>query len=108
MSLEVIRKVNDSVLILKINGLLDYSTIDRFNPNIPDHISTVIVDLSDLDFIDSTGIGAVLSILYETSERGIILKFEGLNETVTEIFDTVGVFQIMKSLLKEGEERCFE
>jgi anti-anti-sigma factor len=102
-SLEIKREINNSTLLLKITGLMDYSTIEGFEPNIPEKITNIIVDFSELDFIDSSGIGAVLSILYESKEHGASVKFMGLNETVTQLFDTVGVFQIMKALHWEGK-----
>ncbi|NRF95577.1 STAS domain-containing protein [Paenibacillus frigoriresistens] len=104
MSLETIKEVRGSSLIIKIIGLMDYSTVDNFKVDFPDNINKIVVDLSELDFIDSTGIGGVLSILFEASVRGVSLEFEGLNETVYDLFDIVGVFQIMDTLLKEGKQ----
>ncbi|MFC0213601.1 STAS domain-containing protein [Paenibacillus chartarius] len=106
MHLETHNEVHGEICTIKIIGLLDYSTIDSFKADIPNLINKIIVDFTSLDFIDSTGIGAVLSILYEASARGIGVEFAGLNEAVNELFSTVGVFQIMKGLGVGVGQRC--
>jgi anti-anti-sigma factor len=103
MILEMQHERKGSTLYVKIIGLMDYSTIDRFQLDIPDHIAKLVVDFSALDFIDSSGIGAVLSIIYYASERDLSVEFEGLHHTVSELFETVGVFRIMETLQKRGQ-----
>jgi anti-anti-sigma factor len=100
MTLEIVQEIKGSTFVLHIIGLMDYSTIDRFHVDIPSGISSVLVDFGELDFIDSTGIGSVLSLIFAAKEQNIAIRFEGLNETVRDVFDTVGVFGIMEALQK--------
>jgi anti-anti-sigma factor len=100
MSLEIVKEIRGSTYFLRIIGLMDYSTIDRFDVDIPGGVTAVHVDFGELDFIDSTGIGSVLSLIFAAKERNIPICFVGLNETVKDIFDTVGVFGIMEALQK--------
>ncbi|MDB5053304.1 MAG: hypothetical protein JWM44_1354 [Bacilli bacterium] len=102
MSFELKKEVNESTYFVKIVGLMDYSTIDGFEFNIPEGISKIVVDFATLDFIDSTGIGAILSIIYAATERGIFIEFVGLNETLSDLFKTVGVFDIIEVLQMGG------
>ncbi|MBP1153982.1 MULTISPECIES: STAS domain-containing protein [unclassified Paenibacillus] len=102
MSLETQYETKGSIFYIKIVGLMDYSTIDNFNVEIPEKITEIVVDFSALEFIDSTGIGAILSIIYKAVDRGIVVEFVSLNETVGELFDTVGVFRIIEALQKRG------
>lgn len=101
MIFEMKEEVIEATYIVKIIGLMDYSTVDGFEFNIPENISKVVVDFTALDFIDSTGIGAILSMIYAASERKVSIAFTGLNEAVYDLFKTVGVFDIMKALNRE-------
>jgi anti-anti-sigma factor len=103
MSMDTLYEQKGSTFYITISGLMDYSTIDSFNVDIPASSTNVVVDLSKLDFIDSTGIGAILSIIYKAVERGVPLELTGVNDTVKELFGTVGVFRIIDSLLKRGQ-----
>ncbi|NHN35421.1 STAS domain-containing protein [Paenibacillus agricola] len=102
MNLEIQKEVKDSVLFIKIIGLMDYSTVDSFKVEFPNNLNKIVVDFSGLDFIDSTGIGSILSIIHTASDRGVDVKFEGLNENTRELFDTVGVYRVMEALLRGG------
>lgn len=100
MTFELLVEVKESTYLVKLTGLMDYSTVDGFEFQIPEDVSKVVVDFSELDFIDSTGIGAILSIIHAAFERDVYLEFVGLNEIVKDLFRTVGVFDIMKALQK--------
>ncbi len=101
--LEMKQHIQGSTLRVEIIGLMDYSTIDDFELGIPDNVTKIIVDLAGLDFIDSTGIGAFLSMIYDASERGSTVEFVSMNNVITELFDTIGIFRIMESLQKGGQ-----
>jgi anti-anti-sigma factor len=94
----------DTTLTLIISGVLDYSTIFNFNEIIGDlnGIGRIVMDFSNMEFIDSTGIGSVLDVVHLGSENQVLLEFIGLNDAVREVFETIGVFQILETLRKEG------
>jgi anti-anti-sigma factor len=95
--------IDGTVQYIGMKGILDFSTVDSFDfvNEAPDFITGFIVDFSDLEFIDSTGIGAILSILHKASSLGGTVTFNGMSEETKDLFDTIGVFDIKKSLLKE-------
>jgi|GEM_PF-999574 len=99
MSFETQTEVRGAVLFVKLIGLMDYSTVDNMKLEIPEHIRKIVVDFSRMDFIDSTGIGSLLSVIYTAGERNLDVEFEGLNDSTRELFETVGVFRIMEALL---------
>ena len=63
--------------VLRLSGELDLasdeSLLTAFR-NAPNGASEVILDLSELLFIDSTGIRAFVTIAKEASPRGIVLR----------------------------------
>lgn len=101
-------KVNSFVVgtkqVFKLNGVLDYSTVDTFDffNKTKEFVTELEIDFSELDFIDSTGIGAILSILHSASSLNAKVSFVGMSEDTKRLFETIGVFEIKKSLLGEG------
>lgn len=60
----------------------------------------MIISFLELEFIDSTGIGAILEVIHLANKNGIIVQLEDLSDDAREIFDIIGVFQIQESLRK--------
>lgn len=104
MLLKVDSYVIDRKQIFKLGGVLDYSTVDTFDflKKTEEFVTELEVDFSELDFIDSTGIGAILSILHSASSLNAKVIFVGMSEDTKQLFETIGVFEIKKSLLGEG------
>ncbi|GAB7386706.1 hypothetical protein BSNK01_05420 [Bacillaceae bacterium] len=88
---------------LKIKGILDYSTIETFHQRLQalENCTELVVDFSEMGFIDSTGIGGIMELIYLSREKGFSLTFHGLDAETREIFATVGIFQILEALQKE-------
>jgi stage II sporulation protein AA (anti-sigma F factor antagonist) len=103
MTLSIKKEIKESTLFVQIIGLMDYSTMDDFQLEIPSSVTKVVIDFTDLDFIDSTGIGAILGIIYSTKESDRNVEFIGLNQTVIDLFETIGVFRVMEALKRTGE-----
>jgi anti-anti-sigma factor len=103
MSLTVEKKVQENTLILQIKGVLDISTAHVIEPYLEgiDPIETVILDFSDLELIDSTGIGAIINAIYLSKEKNIQLKIQGMNEITHHVFETVGLYQVLDALKGE-------
>jgi anti-anti-sigma factor len=103
MSLTVEKEVQENTLILQIKGVLDISTAHVIEPYLEgiDPIETVILDFSDLELIDSTGIGAIINAIYLSKEKNIQLKLQGINEITHHVFETVGLYQVLDALKGE-------
>jgi len=66
----------------------------------------VVLDMSQLQFIDSSGIGAILSCLRNLNGQGKDLKICGLSKPVKVIFDLVRIQRIIEifSTLEEAKQ----
>lgn len=91
--------------IIKLKGILDFSTVDSFNfhESIGESIIEVEVDFSELEFIDSTGIGAIISIIHMAARLKAKVYFIGMTNEIIDLFETIGVFEIKNSLL-DGDD----
>ncbi|MGP4041832.1 STAS domain-containing protein [Gracilibacillus sp. D59] len=105
-TLEVSKKTEGNVCTLYVTGVLDYSTMDPFIKKIKE-IETgskkVIVNFEKLEFIDSTGIGAIINLVHEANDKKFKVSLDGMNDEISDLFDTLGVYQIMESLLEVGD-----
>ncbi|WP_419882328.1 STAS domain-containing protein [Peribacillus sp. B-H-3] len=103
MSLTVNKEIFQTTVILKIIGILDISTINGILPflELENEVEKLIFDFSDLEFIDSTGIGIIIEAIYQSQEVNFTIELKGLDEETREIFETVGVFKILEAIQRE-------
>ncbi|MCL7746714.1 STAS domain-containing protein [Halalkalibacter alkaliphilus] len=104
MDLQVKKEKNEDTITLKISGVLDISTnniIDPYLEEITDEINLLIFDFSGLEFIDSTGIGSIINAIHLSQEKQFKLQFEGVNELTHQVFEMVGLYQILEAIQEE-------
>lgn len=90
-----------SVLVIKISGELDHHSAEYFRQKIDSEIvkSTtrdIIFDLSDLDFMDSSGIGVLMGRyknIIKLNGRGVVVN---PGKQVRRILEMAGILKIMK------------
>lgn len=103
MDLEVKKEVQDLTTTLKIKGILDISTTNVIEPYLEeiDKIDMLIIDFSELEFIDSTGIGSIMNAIFLSQEKSFKLKLQGINDLTHVVFETVGLYEILEAI--QGE-----
>ena len=77
---------------------LDADSTERFRSamaEILENASNVVLDLAHLEFIDSSGLGAILSCLRDVAAEGGELKLCGLSGTVRAVFDLARVHRVL-------------
>lgn len=92
-----------STKTLKLKGILDISTNSIIEPYLEElnSIESLIFDFSELEFIDSTGIGAIMNAIYLSKEKNFKLIFHGVDEMTHQVFETVGLYHILEAFQKE-------
>ncbi|MBF7084015.1 STAS domain-containing protein [Desulfallas sp. Bu1-1] len=100
--LNVKSRLEGKTVRLSLEGVLDISTVDTFNSQTEQlsGISELVLDMAGLEFIDSSGIGAILQVVRLSQERGFTVNLENANENISELLNTVGLFQIIEALQK--------
>jgi anti-anti-sigma factor len=99
MQLEIKKILEDSKLILKLFGVLDLSTTKSLTDELNSigNVKELVLDLENVEFIDSTGIGAILEFLYQSQTyhyHFTLVKYDNFKE----IFDTVGLFEVIGAI----------
>lgn len=84
-------------------GTLDLATVSHLTEQVEaverDH-SQIILDLSKLEFVDSTGVRGLLTLKQEVAAAGRTLKIRGLKEEILYVLEILGVKEM---LLEESE-----
>lgn len=93
--------IRDSILIIMFQGIrLDAVNASLFKNNALELIqhtglSKVIIDLSHVQFIDSSGLGALLAIQRSLNKQGGAMKLTHLNKNIQTMFEVVSMHRIL-------------
>lgn len=89
--------VNDEI-IAKPHGEIDiyFATTfkERLNKLIVDNKLNVLIDCEDLEYLDSTGLGALMSILKHANESNVKIRIINLKPNIGKLFTITGLNKI--------------
>ncbi len=93
-------QVKSGVGVVVVSGALTSDGVDSFREQfvgwwqtLPD-LRNVVVDLTGVDFIDSSGLGSLIALLKRISERGGDMKIAGLQKKVRMVFEITRAFKV--------------
>lgn len=92
-----LEKTNDVVVAGIMSTELDASNCVEFKRDISPVLEgggKVVIDLSRLGFVDSSGLGAMLSCLRQLTQKGGVLKLCGMSRQVKASFELVRMHKI--------------
>lgn len=80
-------------------GALDMSTVPGFVSMVQEllQLGSVAVDLSKVEFIDSTGVAGLLNLRQAAQTQGVELRLVQVHPEVLEILDIMGVADLFAS-----------
>ena len=96
----VVFEINRGVLIAHIKGELDHHNAVNIRTEIDKSMKAfecrdLILDLTGVDFMDSSGIGIALGRYKKLSKIGGRICISGCSEYIEKILDMAGVFSII-------------
>ncbi|SDH80942.1 anti-sigma B factor antagonist [Alteribacillus persepolensis] len=107
MDLDIRTEEKNGQDILYVGGEVDAYTApqlrESLKPLTEKDIPNVIVDLADVDYIDSTGLGIFIGALKSVNANEGSLKLIGLNARVKRLFSITGLDEVM-DISEEREE----
>jgi anti-sigma B factor antagonist len=94
------RKMDPGVTVIKISGRLVFGReVDKLETTITDLLkqgqAKVVFDLSALDYVDSSGIGTIVSCLTQIKKAGSELRTAGANPRIQRLFSMTGVDKLL-------------
>lgn len=108
--IEIKNTVEDSLQLIQVIGEVDASSsihLDNAMREAIDKSTDIIADLSELIYISSAGLGVFMSYLQELEANQQKFILCGLNEKVLEVFQILGLDQllIIKDNLAEARQQ---
>lgn len=98
MDLEITPKVENDRLILNLEGELDTYNCGQLRSAIVEHVEkghvNVIVDMTGVEYIDSTGLGSLVGGLKRVSERGGTMRIVTSNAQILKVFEITGLDRV--------------
>jgi len=92
------RKERDDLTVVKISGEIDVFTSPRLREMLLDIIENggqhLVVDLGDVTFLDSTGLGVLVGIYHRLRARSGSMAFMGVNDRVRRVFHVTQLTKI--------------
>jgi anti-sigma B factor antagonist len=98
MSLEIESKIQDSIIEIKPIGEVDIYTSPELKNQIfaliEERNNDIIIDCESLDYIDSTGLGVLMSIYKKMQENSLNLEIINLKPNIYKLFDITGLNKV--------------
>lgn len=89
MSFEISR--NDDITLVEVDGDLTVANREEFKRHVLQRVADgerkFLMDFADSSYIDSTGLGALVSLSRKIREAGGRLRLSGLNEDLRTLFE---------------------
>jgi len=96
-----------SHLIIKLDGQFDLHTAKDFKTKVTRYLNkedkNLILDLETIDFIDSSGIGAILSIYKKVEKNGVELVIINISSPLKRVFELSGLLNIIRLYSSRNE-----
>ena len=93
--------------MVELSGFLDAHTVNSFEGQIDDILdegrNKVVIDLRDLNYISSAGIGALMALTQRLRSSGGDLVLLRPNEKVYKILDLLGFTKIFNVAMEEND-----
>ena len=98
--MEVTKKLTGDELIVELKGEVDESGLSALRPRIDESFFTtgarrVVVDLSGVSFMDSTGIGMLLGRYKALKLKGVPIFLRSPTPVVDKLLNLSGIYEIM-------------
>ncbi|BCJ85021.1 STAS domain-containing protein [Effusibacillus dendaii] len=85
--------------LIKANGDIDIATVELLiNAIDKQEKKLIVLDLSGVTFIDSTGVGLIVHKILESRERGMEVKLESIPEPIHNVLEEMGIYEILNEL----------
>ena len=101
------RPIESGIAVLDISGEVDAFTAPKLKQEMIDHIdqdtSRLAINLADVKYLDSTGLGVLIGGLKRTRDKGGELVLICPNVRIMRIFDITGLSRIFEMFKTETE-----
>lgn len=102
-----VRKAGDQAKIIDVRGgvtsLAENTLMDAFTQASTDRVPVVVLNLTDLEYMNSSGIGLLIRLFKQADTEGRGLLAFGLNEYYQNIFELTGLNKFIRVYETEAD-----
>ena len=94
-----VEKVQDVAVVTLDQDYLDAGNSTEFKKQLKEvdgSANKIVLDLAKVSFVDSSGLGAILSGLRRATQAGGGLKICGVSQSVKVLFELIGMHKIVQ------------
>lgn len=99
MDLRLRVRAQNDIITLEVSGEIDLHSAPQLRAELVNvtegSVPRIVVDLAEVTFIDSTGIGAIVGGLKRAREKGGTLVFANAQQRVHRVFEITGLLQAL-------------
>ncbi len=96
LDLEKLSASNGSNLVTRLNGRLSLETVHNFIQTLrPEPAAHLVLDMSGVTFLDSAGVGALVSIFVTRRNTGKSLAMVGLTKQGLAVLEVAGITKLI-------------
>lgn len=100
-------RYSKDVYIVELSGDIDHCTSEKIKKeiyiNTGKYVRKMIIDLTNVEFMDSSGIGMILGRYKEIKERNGEIALTGIKGNMERIFNMSGLYKIIDKFDTIGE-----
>jgi len=105
MNLKIEKK--QDVVVLQVKGSLDADSVSQFkkkvNKIIEEGSKCLVLDGSELEFVDSMGLGSLISLLRKLRSQNGDLKVAAISKEVQQVFEITRLHQLFQIFSNSDE-----
>ena len=102
-----VRQLSDGISVIdihgEVNGFAENILMDAYNQANGNHAKSVILNFSDLEYMNSSGIGLLVTLLIRTQRQKQRLMAYGLSEHYQQIFELTRLNEAISIYTNESE-----
>lgn len=94
-------KACDDTKVVRLEGRIDMSNAEKFEELMLsdiDRFKKMELDLGGLTFIDSTGVGHLVSVIKNSHKKNVVFQMTNVPEGIEQILEIIGVFDVLNAL----------
>lgn len=98
LDLEKVSASNGSILVIRLNGKLSLETVHNFIQTMrPEPTAHLVLDMSGVSFLDSAGVGALVSLLVHRRHGGQSFALAALTQQGMAVLQVAGLAKLLPS-----------
>ncbi|KKB38210.1 anti-sigma factor antagonist [Bacillus thermotolerans] len=99
MNIKIDIKETEKYTKVNVAGEIDAYTAPKLRETVTPHAeqenAKLVIDLSEVEYMDSTGLGVFVGLFKSLNAKGGSLQLVGLSERLQRLFDITGLADIM-------------